>query len=845
VHAPFTPAHWETIKEIFACALELRPSERELFVREMAQETDAREQILRLLGYSEHAVSFFARLSAEIGLLASGEALLREGDLLSERFSITRFIAKGGMGEVYEADDLELGEHLALKVMRRDLSERAGSLQRFRDEIRLARKINDPHVCRVYDVARDPTRDLVFFSMELLPGETLLDRISTRGPLTTDEARPLIRQMALGLHAAHRFGVLHRDFKSSNVLICPGDDGARVVITDFGLSRLVASFPDVSDNPLRAATPAYVAPEQLQQHSESLATDIYSFGVVLFEMMTGDLPFTGESAWDIAQKRLFQSPIPPRRIQPELPQSWENVILRCLALDPAKRYVNVLEVADALGCMKAGRGLSRRVFWMLAVASVASPAILVWKLGPHATPHVFQPPVIAVLGLQAGPGLQYLADGIADRVADDLASVPGIRVIARSVTRQLPQVPANTTQLSALHATHSLSGRVERGGEQTHINVALAQVGVGPQIWSATFDLNDEEIEGISRRIARGLIHGLHLDSKLGEPSSSDRRLTDSAEAYQLYLLGRYHAERRDTDSLNESVVCLERAVALDPQFAAAYAALGASLHLLSPKDGIPRAEYISRANDAAERALKLDSQLAEAHLVIASNLQFWDWEWRLAEEHFRKAIELAPNLAMAHHWYSKLLYPEGRFPEALTEIGRALELDPFDRSQQIARGTILLDQGRVDEAISQYRMVVSYDPAHSNAYVPLSCAYAAKGLLPEAIEAASRAIALTNRASFALSQLGHLYALSGQNDQARKILAELEHRYQSGMASACEIAAVYAGWRESSKTLEWLARAIPARDTVLTILKVDPQFAFLRSDLRLEAILVRVRLSP
>jgi tetratricopeptide (TPR) repeat protein len=267
------------------------------------------------------------------------------------------------------------------------------------------------------------------------------------------------------------------------------------------------------------------------------------------------------------------------------------------------------------------------------------------------------------------------------------------------------------------------------------------------------------------------------------------------------------------------------------------------SLHHLAPKDGIPRAEYVDRSNREAERALALDGNLAEAHLALASNYQYSDWNWAAAEQHFRRAVALRPRLAATHHMYAKMLYPLGRLGEALREIDEAARLDPTDRTLLVARGVILKLAGRLDEAVTQERNVVSVDPAHSNAYLELSCAYEAAGKFREAIDAAEHVVGLTNRESFALSQLGHLYALSGRNKEAADIRDELEMRFHQARASACEVAGVYAGWHDVEKTLEWLARGVPAHDTVLTILSTSPQFRFLRGDSRFHALLSQVHL--
>jgi tetratricopeptide (TPR) repeat protein len=393
------------------------------------------------------------------------------------------------------------------------------------------------------------------------------------------------------------------------------------------------------------------------------------------------------------------------------------------------------------------------------------------------------------------------------------------------------------------HIAHLLSGDVAQKGSQLRLHLALTEAISGVQEWSGTYEIAAEKWDNAQREVVRALIPKLRLDVNSRQLAGMRFSAKADAEAYKQYLLGRYHAARRDTDSLRESIACFERSLAIDPQFTAARGALALSLHLISPKDGIPRAQYIARSSEEAQRALRTDDSVLDAHLALGGNLQFWNWDWSAAEGHYRRAIEVAPASATAHHWYSRLLYPLGRFDEAQKEIDHALELDPLDRSLQIARGTILLDQGHIADAVAQYRMVEAADPGHSNVYIPLSCGYEAQGDLAASARAAERGVALTGGASFAISQLGHVEAIQGRLQEAKAHLAELERRYYNKSAAATEVAMVYLGLRDEARSLEWMERGIPDRDTVLTVIQVDPQFKVLQSSPRFGAIVRQVGL--
>ena len=843
----FPVDRWERIKELYSQTKDLEKAERDWLFQREGTDSETREEILRLLGYREQAEEYFSRVSEEIEALVRIEPLLECGKTLGTRFEITRFLARGGMGEVYEAEDLELGGRLALKVMRPGILDSAASLQRFREEIRLARKINSPNVCRVYDVARhtDGSRDLVFFTMELLDGETLADRLTRLGPFSLSEAGDVIGQMALGLAAAHRAGILHRDFKSNNVMLCPSGDQIRVAITDFGLSRQIGAEP--YDGLIQGATPAYVAPEQLERQEETQRTDIYSFGIVLFEMMTGVLPFRGASPLETAELRLTQQPRAPRQLRADMPRSWEAAILRCLERDPARRFGDTMEVAQALGIAGGAPRRSRRaVIWLGAAAAATVPVALVLRRFNGAGAGV-SGPTLGVLDFEvpSNSGLEYLAGGLANRISDELTDVPGLRVLTPPTVQRISGKARNLVELErSAHVTHLVSGRLDQSGGDYLVSIQLAAAASGAQIWAKTREVTRRELEGVSRIVVREIIQALHIDMLPAQISQMERPLTKDGFAYEQYLLGRYYVTRRDRDALSQSVACLEKAVAADPEFAAAHAALGLALAHLCAIDGIYRPEMVSKSNREAALGLKLDPTLAEAHVVLARNAHFWDWDWKGAEGHYRSAVQMKPLLATGHYGYAALLDHLGRSREALAEIDRAYQLDPFDPSVQIERGNILLHMNRADDAIAQQRSALSANAGHGNGWVQLSSSYAQKGLLPDAIEAARRAAELPPAGqSFALAQLGYTCALAGRYQEAAEIRDKLESRFQTGQASAGEVAAIYCGWHDRDRALEWLERGVPLRDVELTALKVDSQFSFLRGDPRYRSLLAEVHL--
>jgi eukaryotic-like serine/threonine-protein kinase len=833
---------WDTVKDLFAQALELPPDRRDAFIDGASGgDTKLRAEVFRMVAVVQPANRFFSQFCQNLGSAAAASWTFLPDEVLAGRFRILRFLASGGMGEVYAARDQELGVDVAIKVLRPGLASRPGMLDQFRTEIRLARAVNSPYVCRVYDVDRHRTGDrgeVSFFSMELLAGEDLRARIRRDGPISPRQARPFIRQMAEGLSAAHKEGVLHRDFKSGNVMICGGEsEGSRAVITDFGLARLTHGELQLSED---AATPAYVAPEQLERGEQGTATDVYAFGIVIYEMVTGALPFTGETALEVARKRLSDAPTPPRKHRADLDARWETTILRCLERDPAKRYQDPRDVARALGCYDEN-SLTRRGWWLAAASALPLGAAAFWNW--RAEP--VEGPSLAVLPFDVDhPELSYLADGIGDRLTDALTQIPGLRVVARAAaarSREGMRKPADAGR--ELRVRYLLAGSVKGDARRMRVSTGIVEASTGFQVWSGTEEIGAEQAEGLSARLSRAVVHSLHVDALPAQLSALDKRLTGNPEAYQRYLLGRHYAQEHTSDALKESIAELRHAVDLDPKFAAAYAALGYSYYDLARRNGADWATPFQQSVQAVERALSLDPNLADGYLVVACNKFHFQWDWSGAEQNFQRAIRLNPGLAAAYHSYGDLLNDLGRHEDGLRQIDLAIELDPLNPAIQVTRGTVLSYSGRVNEALEQYQSVVRAHPGYENVYIPLAEAFERKGLLNLAIEACARGAALTKRASYTLSTLARLYGLAGRTSEAEALLSELQDRYRKGDAVAGEIAFAYPGLQDKDHTLEWLERACFTQDQWVEVLKVAPELEFLQADSRYQNLLRRLKL--
>jgi TolB-like protein/Flp pilus assembly protein TadD len=556
-------------------------------------------------------------------------------------------------------------------------------------------------------------------------------------------------------------------------------------------------------------------------------------------MMTSRLPFDGESLHDIAVGRMQRAPDPPRRYRRDLSRQWETEILRCLERDPARRRQNALDVARAL--FPTPGQLSRRA-WITAAASAAGIG------GGYVVIRLERQPVgiqtsLAVLPFSSdGEEMRYFADGLADRLADSLAPVPGLRVVARSASERA-QVDDLKAVGRRLHVSHLVTGGISADGRRrVHVAVQVVEASTGFLLWSHTYDISIEAIESMVGILSRGVIQCLQLKMP-AQAGWLNQHLTQNPEAYQKYLMGRYYLAQRLAEDLQAAQPLFESAIALDPKFAEAHAALAYTLHLRSYDEHDQRWELTRRSLAEAGRAIALRPNVAEAYLVLGLNQDYWQWDWDGAEHNYRKAIELDGGNLDARRAYASLLSIRGRHDEALAQVAEAMERDPLDPRLGVQRGMVLLYAGRITESIAQHLAVVQSDPAYSNVYIPLSDSLAVNGQLPEAIKACEKGVALTHRASFSLSQLGYLYALAGRTDDARSLIGELERLYKNRAADASEIAGVYLGLRDKDQAFEWLERGFAAHDTDLDLLKVGPEFEPLRSDPRYQSLLARMRL--
>jgi eukaryotic-like serine/threonine-protein kinase len=832
---------WESEKEIFYDALELNVEARAVFLDEAcAGNAEFRKEIERLLEYHAHARDFFLGLEQELGAADTQSPLFANAEVVAGRFEIRGFLARGGFAEVYEAFDRELAERVALKVLRGPWIARE-SIDRFKTEVRLARKIQSVHVCRVHDVGRVDRPGgvpVLFFSMELLEGETLSQYLRRRGPLAKAQALDLIRQIARGLQSAHELGVLHRDLKSANVMLVVEPSGSRkAVLTDFGLA--VSCDSDEGCEYL-AGTPAYMAPEQVERRPVSRSTDIYALGVIAFEMVTGHLPFPGETPMEQAEARLSAEPTPPTAFTYTLGRRWEKAILKCLARDPRKRFAHATEFVRALESPN-----SRRLSMVLPFAALLiATGIWAWTSLPHPPIYVASGSVVVIPFVVNGGVEQWQADALSDDLAAELAAVPGVRVVAQSTARQWAGKAKDAPELRRqLKVASVLSGSIGGAGGQMRVAIQLVDSGTGYLLWSRSYEGSPKDLPHMEETIVLASVAALQVRMPPLQVNTIRNRHSQVFAAYQAYSLGEYCVARRSTQGLQQAIASYRQAIAQDPNYALAYAGLAAAYNMIASRGVMRREEAFRLSDRALGQALALTPDLPEALLVKGSNRQLDSWDWDEAERAFRRCTQLAPGMSIGHQWLAGLLSLRARHAEALAEASQARDLDPLSPAANASYGTLLYRAHRYADAVAQLEWLVKREPAFLNAKLLLAEVYSQLGRHQEAIELAESVAAADGRASYALADLGHHYARGGRTDQAGRIAAELESRVAQGGARPSDVAAVYNGMADFEKTCEWLERGLPLHDAGLTVVKADPAYDAMRGFSRFSSLVDTLRL--
>jgi len=765
-------------------------------------------------------------------LHSPGQSNLSTCELVAGRFAILRFVARGGMGAVYEADDVVLHSRVALKVLEGKVATEPASMERFRREVLLARRVTHPNVCRVYEFYEATSASglpIRFLTMEFLEGETLSSRIRREGRLSPAEALPLVQQMCDGLAAAHAEGVIHRDFKSANViLVARADTGSRVntrvAITDFGIARALREAKPGEEALTGGAgflgTPEYMAPEQVTGSDVSPATDVYALGVVLYEMVTGRLPFSADTPLATALRHIEEAPLSPELVAPGLESRWSRIILRCLDREPSRRFQDATDVAAALaGELPQGRQPQS------TTVSGARPSIA----------------VLAFADMSPDQDQEYFSDGIAEEIISALTQVPGLRVVGRSSSFSFKGKREDLRSVGQkLNVMHVLEGSVRKAGGRLRITTQVVNAADGYQVWSQTFDRELADVFAVQDEVARAVVTALSGGVLPRWEGKASGQVT-TPDVYATYLRGLQFANTGSHMGVRKGIAEFQRAIDLDPSYAAAHASLASAIifyGISTPSSEPLYSDWRQRGLQEAERAVAEDPKLPDAYVARAYAHNAVTWNWAAAQQDLEHALKLAPGDTRALRRYSSLLLTLGRATDAIASARLAVDLDPLSADAYYELGAIYMRVGRYASARSVIEKAISLAPGHFSAWLQW-CTELLDGN-PE------RALSLAEIAPDEyVRNFGAALAWHRLADDAASLRALRQIIATDGNLAPVNIAEVFAWRGERESAFEWLERAYSGRDPDLATIKSRPLLSSLRGDPRYSALLAKLGLPP
>ncbi len=743
-----------------------------------------------------------------------------------EKFShyvVLRKLGQGGMGEVYLAEDTSLDRKVALKVLPEGSAEDFAARERFIREARAAAAIDHPYICKVYEAGVCNQRP--FISMEFVEGETLLDRLSG-GPVPLKEGLHVGVEIAEALSRAHEKGVVHRDLKPSNIMLTR--DG-HVKVVDFGLAKRVLADDAETISVLERSrsqpgslmgTLNYMSPEQLRTAPVDHRTDIFSLGVIFYEMFSGCHPFRKGSAMETAGAILREPPEPLSMYSKTCPPFLEQIVSKMLCKELAGRYTSARELLGNL------RELQEK----------PEPT------APQLRPVVSSIAVLPFVNRSADKDNEYFSDGITEDIIAEISKISDLRVISRTSVMRYKGVERDLKEVGReLGVQTILEGSVRRAGARVRIVSTLIDVEADRHLWAETYDRNMEDIFAIQSEVSRHI--AIALKANLA-PLRAERQRRDESrqpEAYSFYLRGRFFMNKLTPEGIQQGIQYFKKVLEIDPNSARSYAGIATCFANAGHFGFLPLAESFPEAKVAAQRALELDENLAEAHASMALVKLFYDWDWDGAERGFTRAIELNPNFAEAHTLYSWYLIARKRFPEAIREAQEAVQLDPLSIVANTNLGWVLAFAGRYDEGIEQTKKAIEMDPNFLPGVNVLGYIYLLQG-------AYGQGVPLIEKSHWDKAHLGQAYAVAGQHDAARAVLKEIADPSFSGLRSPLEISLLCFLLGELDQGFEWLERAYEAHDNRIVYLRNFAELHHIescRADPRYATMVRRLGLEP
>jgi TolB-like protein/Tfp pilus assembly protein PilF len=846
-----------------ACAL---PTEaRSRFIAEASGANDElRAELDSLIEHADAAEAFFGRL-AEVMIPPE---LPPSGTI--GRYEILTCIGVGGMGAVYRARDTRLHRDVALKFLPAHLGSALNAEERLLMEARAAAGLEHANVCTVHEIAE--TEDgRPFIAMAFYEGETLKQRL-LRGPLPAAEAVDIAVQIVRGLGAAHAHGIVHRDVKPGNIMVLPG---GTVKLLDFGLAKVADA--SITRPGITPGTVAYMSPEQARGDPVDARSDLWSVGVVLYEMLTGVRPFRGGNDRAVIQAILHSAPEPLRKHEPDTHRALQRILARVLQKQPEARYRSAAELLAELELVvasKAGAATSLRpsAWWTrrrALMAAVAGVMVLlggatVWLRGRAPTGVTTSPvsaaaivpgdareigaKTLAVLpftNLSRDPEEDYFSDGLTEELIGVLSRVRALRVAARTSAFAFKGENRDIREIGrALNVRAVLEGSVRKDGDRVRVSAQLVNVEDGFPVWSESYDRELTDIFAIQRDLAVNIAAALEAKLTPAERERLGRRPTTSPEAFALYLKGRHLWNQRTRPGYDRAIEYFERAIAVDPQFASAHAGLAAVYSQQGMSGALAPQEARERMRASALRALELDDGLAEAHAVLGAYFHVYEWDSAAAEREQLRAIELDPSYAAARHYYGNFLRSMGRLGEAVAQQTLAVELDPLAPYLSETLAFTLLRAGRLHEAHEHLRNALELDSTYWRAHAALAAVYEEMDRLEDAVRTFERANELAGATTHRTkADIARVWARAGREDDARQVLAQLRAEATRTGLHEPAVATVFIALADIEGALRWLEHAYDERHPHLRFIGGDPRFARFEDEPQFMDLLRRVGL--
>lgn len=756
--------------------------------------------------------------------------MLREGARLGP-YEILSSIGSGGMGEVYRALDSRLGREVAIKVLPSNLARDNEALGRFEKEARTLAALSHPGILTLFDFGNE--QGVVYAVMELLAGKTLREHLN-EGPVTVARAVEIGIAAAEGLAAAHSRGIIHRDLKPENIFLTADH---RVKILDFGLAHWdlpmqTGNLTKLPTGPLNTRTGVvmgtihYMSPEQVRGIAVDERTDIFSLGIVMYEMVHGLRPFAAQTAAETMVAILKEDPARPSK-RDDVPPNLTRIIYTCLEKEPARRFASVTDLCTALKEVASGS----------AVSIALSP-----RSGSARVRRKRKIDSIAILPFEnaGGPAeTEYLCDGITETIINTLSQIPKLRVMARSTVFLYKGKKVDPRELGRdMNVRALLTGRLLHRADDLNVQVELVDTDDGAQLWGEQYTQEICDIQKVQREISESISAALRLKLLGEEKRKLQKRYTESMAAYRLYLQGRFHWNTRTEEGLRKGMELFQRAIEEDPGFALAYAGLADSYSVLGGFYLMPPMEAYPKAEANALQAIKMDPSLAEAYTSLATVKERYDWDWDGAARDFRKAVKLNPGYATGHQWYATFQVMMGRFRQGDAQIEKAMELDPLSVVMNWTRSYLYYYMRQYEKALAQFRRTLGMDPDFHRARFDMAVVYHVMGKRAEALATFEEWSAQRPDQVAMLPLMGYYHAISGRREEALETIRKMETMQVEKYISRFSIAQIHIALGDIESAFQCLEQSVKNHEDPLVSLKVNPRLDPLRSDPRFESIL-------